>query len=162
MSDYAFRRMSVDDLAMVNRWLDTPDVAPWWIEADGSPGDKLDADYLAEEDTCHWIVSLDGLPFAFMQDYDPHAHPGHHFEHLPKGSRGIDQIIGVSGMIGCGHGSAFIRQHCERLLASGAPAIGTDPHPDNARAIRAYEKAGFVAEGARVTEWGPALLMVRR
>jgi RimJ/RimL family protein N-acetyltransferase len=48
------------------------------------------------------------------------------------------------------------------LIGGGAPAVGTDPDPANARAIRAYEKARFVAwregpgwEGAR------ALLMVR-
>ena len=162
MVAYAFRPMQPDDLAMVNGWLDTPEVKRWWIEADGSSGDKLDADYLGEEDTDHWIVSFDSVPFAFMQDYDPHADAGHHFAHLPPGSRGIDQIIGVPEMIGRGHGSAFIRQRCEELMAQGAPMIGTDPHPDNARAIRAYERAGFVAQTARKTEWGPAPLMVRR
>ena len=158
---YDFRPMSTDDLAMVNAWLDTPEVARWWIEAEGLPGEKLDVAYLAETDTQHWIVSLDGLPFAFMQDYDPHAHDGHHFERLPLGSRGIDQIIGVPELIGRGHGSAFIRQHCDRLFMMGAPAIGTDPHPDNGRAIRAYEKAGFAAQGTEETEWGRVRLMVR-
>ena len=42
------------------------------------------------------------------------------------------------------------------------PAIGTDPHPDNARAIRAYEKAGFVGRGEALTDWGPAILMEKR
>lgn len=64
-------------------------------------------------------------------------------------------------MLGCGHGSAFIRAHVERLFAQGAPAVGTDPHPSNARAIRAYEKAGFVRDVEQDTEWGRALLMVR-
>ena len=32
---YDFRPMSTDHLAMVNAWLDTPEVARWWIEADG-------------------------------------------------------------------------------------------------------------------------------
>jgi len=37
---------------------------------------------------------------------------------------------------------------------------GTDPHPDNARAIRAYEKAGFAAvSGPLDTRWGRAILM---
>jgi aminoglycoside 6'-N-acetyltransferase len=65
-------------------------------------------------------------------------------------------------MVGRGHGSAFVRLHCDRLFAAGAPAIGTDPHPDNARAIRAYEKVGFViAGGPRDTPWGQAILMER-
>jgi aminoglycoside 6'-N-acetyltransferase len=36
----------------------------------------------------------------------------------------------------------------------------TDPHPQNTRAIRAYEKAGFAAYGEIISPgWGPSLLM---
>jgi aminoglycoside 6'-N-acetyltransferase len=67
-------------------------------------------------------------------------------------------------MIGRGHGSAFIRQHADALLADGAASIVTDPHPENARAIRAYEKAGFARHREMETagDWGPVLLMVKR
>ena len=45
---------------------------------------------------------------------------------------------------------------------AGAAAVGTDPHPDNRRAVRAYEKAGFrVVGGPLNTLWGRALLMER-
>ncbi|RUW85836.1 N-acetyltransferase, partial [Mesorhizobium sp. M1E.F.Ca.ET.063.01.1.1] len=33
------------------------------------------------------------------------------------------------------------------------------PHPDNGRAIRAYEKAGFRAIGRRQSEYGDVVLM---
>ena len=46
-------------------------------------------------------------------------------------------------------------------LREGAPRIVTDPDPANARAIRAYEKAGFEKAGMVDTPDGPALLMVR-
>jgi aminoglycoside 6'-N-acetyltransferase len=85
----------------------------------------------------------------------------HHFACLPPGSRGMDQFIGEPDMIGRGHGSAFIRAHVERLFDRGAPTVGTDPHPDNARAVRAYEKASFAAGAICETEWGRALLMTR-
>jgi aminoglycoside 6'-N-acetyltransferase len=118
---------------------------------------------LADPHIDAWIVELHGRPFAYAQDYDPHAWSGHPFAYLPPGSRGIDQSIGEPDMLDCGHGSAFVRQHCERLFAAGVPAIGTDPHPDNERAIRAYQKAGFtIASGPVDTEWGRALLMERR
>ena len=71
-----------------------------------------------------------------------------------------DQYIGEPDMVGRGHGSLFVRAHCDRLFAGGAPAIGTDPHPDNGRAIRAYEKAGFaIASEPLDTIWGRAILM---
>jgi aminoglycoside 6'-N-acetyltransferase len=82
---------------------------------------------------------------------------------LPPGSRGIDQYIGEPDMLGLGHGSAFVRAHCERLFEAGAPAVGTDPHRDNGRAIRAYEKSGFRAVSGPVdTRWGRAILMEKR
>jgi aminoglycoside 6'-N-acetyltransferase len=47
------------------------------------------------------------------------------------------------------------------LLTSGIPRVVTDPDPDNARAVRAYAKAGFQRERMIKTPNGPALLMVR-
>jgi aminoglycoside 6'-N-acetyltransferase len=64
-------------------------------------------------------------------------------------------------MIGCGHGSSFIRQFADALLRNGAPRIVTDPDPANIRAVRAYQKAGFERDRVVDTPDGPALLMVR-
>ncbi|MCP2000214.1 RimJ/RimL family protein N-acetyltransferase [Nitrobacter winogradskyi] len=49
----------------------------------------------------------------------------------------------------------------DRLLVEGVPRIVIDPGPDNARAIRAYEKAGFYRDRRAATPDGPALLMIR-
>lgn len=161
MQVYSFRPVAVSDLPMIHRWLETPAVRQWWIDAEGNPADPIMADDLDEPDVDMWIVSFAGRPFAYMQDYDPHAVEGHHFFHLPPGSRGIDQFIGEPDMLGQGHGTGFIRARIDQLFAAGAPAIGTDPHPDNARAIRTYEKAGFVRKDVRQTDWGRCLLMER-
>jgi aminoglycoside 6'-N-acetyltransferase len=155
---YGFRPMVAEDEPMVRRWLQTPDVQRWWTDPNEP---DIDLEDLGDPRIAMWIVSREGRPFAYLQDYDPHPWPDHHFAGLPARSRGIDQFIGEPELIGRGHGSAFIRQHVERLFAEGAPAVGTDPHPDNARAIRAYEKAGFVRGEARDTEWGLSLLMTR-
>ena len=99
-------------------------------------------------------------PFAYLQCYDLTAwNTG--FGPQPAGTRGIDQFIGEPDMLDRGHGSAFIRAFIERLLASGTPRVVTDPDPANARAIRAYEKAGFVRDRMVDTPDGLALLMVR-
>ena len=39
--------------------------------------------------------------------------------------------------------------------------IQTDPAPDNHRAIRCYEKAGFTQQGRIATPDGPAVYMVQ-
>jgi aminoglycoside 6'-N-acetyltransferase len=64
-------------------------------------------------------------------------------------------------MIGCGHGSAFVRAFADRLLNSGTPRVVTDPDPVNTRAIHAYERAGFRRDRLVETPDGTALLMMR-
>jgi aminoglycoside 6'-N-acetyltransferase len=157
---YTFRRMTEADLPLLRQWLQTPDAAAWWGELDEEMA-NLGAD-LQEPGMRLWIVSLGDLPFAFLQDYTVHAWDWHPYRDLPPGTRGIDQTIGVTDMIGKGHGSAFIRQHVQRLFDEGAPVVVTDPDPGNARAIRAYEKAGFARYEERHTAWGHALLMLAK
>jgi aminoglycoside 6'-N-acetyltransferase len=165
MSAYTFRPMTTDDQPLVRQWLTTPEVDRWWGGPDEDEGDDDDGPPFEEElgnpNIALWIVSHEERAFSYIQDYDPHAWANHHFAPLPLGARGIDQFIGEPEMIGCGHGSAFIRAHVDKLFAQGAPAVGTDPHPSNGRAIRAYEKAGFVRDVEQDTQWGRALLMVR-
>ena len=159
--DYGFRPMTAADMPMARRWLETPEVQRWWGDADGQVS-LLEED-LEDPRMSMWIVSHEGRPFAYIQDYDPRSWDMHHLGDLLPGSRGIDQFIGEPDMLGRGHGSALIRAHVERLFAAGAPAVGTDPDPENARAIRAYEKAGFIRLREAVdTEGQRVLLMLRR
>lgn len=155
---YSLRRVDPADLALLDHWRLMPHVIEYWGLSDVEPA----AESLADPRIAMWIVEHRGRPFAYAQDYSPHDWDGHPFACLPPGARGIDQYIGAPDMVGRGHGSLFVRLHCDRLFAAGAPAIGTDPHPDNGRAIRAYQKAGFaIASGPVDTRWGRALLMER-
>lgn len=136
-------------------WQSRPHVREWW-DADA----PYDQDDISDPRVARWIVEMDGRPFAFMQDYTVHGWEEHHFAHLPKGSRGIDQYIGEPDMIGSGHGFAFIGDRMRSLFIAGVLVIATDPHPDNERAIALYRKLGFrVAGSARETEWGLILPM---
>jgi RimJ/RimL family protein N-acetyltransferase len=55
----------------------------------------------------------------------------------------------------------MVRAFIERLFADPAVTrIQTDPSPDNARAIRCYQKAGFDPVGVVATPDGPALFMI--
>ncbi len=153
---YVFRAATAADLPLLRRWRSAEHVVRWW----GAPELEPEADKLADPRVAMRIVEHRGRPFAFAQDYSPHDWDPHPFSHLPAGSRGMDFYIGEPDMLDRGHGSAFIRFYRDRLFAAGAPAIGADPHPDNARARRALEKAGFRPTADAVeTRWGLAVLM---
>jgi aminoglycoside 6'-N-acetyltransferase len=156
--DYVFRSMTAADLPLIRRWLASPQVMEWW----GDPEEQyaLVRGDLDHPDMNQFIVALDDQPFGYIQCY-PLSTWNQSFGFQPPATRGIDQFIGEPGMIGRGHGSGFIRQFADALLASGTPRIVTDPDPDNGRAVRACEKAGFQSERVVDTPDGPALLMVR-
>jgi aminoglycoside 6'-N-acetyltransferase len=158
-SRYQFRPMSADDLPLLRRWLAMPHVAEWWGAAD-EQFDLVSGD-LDEPAMDQFIVATQEHPFAYLQCYDPAVWPEGGLGVHPQGTRGIDQFIGEAEMVGRGHGSAFIRAFTDDLLGAGTPRIVTDPDPRNARAIRAYEKAGFVKNDLVDTADGIALLMVR-
>jgi aminoglycoside 6'-N-acetyltransferase len=155
---YLFHPMTSDDLPVIRRWLETPDVVRWW----GAPDEQyaLVSSDLDHPDMDQFMVAFGDQPFGYIQCYALSTWNQELGSH-PCGARGIDQFIGVPDMIGCGHGSGFIRQFADRLLATGIPRLVTDPDPDNGRAVRAYAKAGFQTERLVDTPDGPALLMVR-
>lgn len=148
----------MEDLPLLLAWQSNPHVREWW--GSGAPFGESD---LNDPRIDFRIVETAGRPFAFMQDYDVHGWPAHHFTHLPEGARGIDQYIGPPEMIGRGYGTAFIAARMRALFAGGAPVIALDPHPENKRAIAVYRKLGFRVAGApRETEWGLIVPMETR
>ncbi|TYR31457.1 acetyltransferase [Mesorhizobium microcysteis] len=154
---YTFRALTPRDLPMVARWLEEPHLKEWW----GDPVEAIEEIEAAIDDisTEPLIVELDGKPIAYLQNYDPHLEDGHPYQDQPTGTLGLDMSIGDPALVGKGHGSAIIRQFAAQLFDEGAPRLIIDPDPANARAIRAYEKAGFRPFDTRTTQYGPALMM---
>jgi aminoglycoside 6'-N-acetyltransferase len=157
MGHYQFRPLTLADLPLLQRWIGEPHVREWWDDS----GDPL-AEFeqaLRDPGTDPFIVLMDERPIGYQQCYDPHAEVDHPYQDQPRGTRGIDQFIGEADMVGCGHGSRFIREFVADLFARGAPRVVTDPDPANARAVRAYMKAGFRPLEERDTIFGRVLLM---
>ena len=158
MRAYAFRPMLASDLPIIRRWLETPHVSEWWH--DPAEQFELVSGDLDHPDMAQFIVAADGREFAYLQCYNLSAWNSG-FGPQPEGTRGIDQFIGEANMLGRSHGPGFVRAFADELLATGAPRVVTDPDPANARAIRAYDKAGFCRDRLVETPDGTALLMIR-
>ncbi|WP_224546349.1 GNAT family N-acetyltransferase [Mesorhizobium sp. CA16] len=154
---YDFRPVTEKDLPMIAGWLREPHVAAWWDDPDKEIAEIRE--HISSVSVEPLIVELDGRPIAYLQSYDPHMEDDHPYADQPFGTLGIDLTIGPPELVGIGHGSAILRQFVEELLEEGAPRVIIDPHPDNGRAIRAYEKAGFRPIGRRHSQYGDVVLM---
>lgn len=156
-NSYDFRPVTEADLPMIAGWLAEPHVAEWWDDPEKEIAEiRAHIDSVSVEPL---IVELDGRPVAYLQSYDPHLEDDHPYADQPFGTLGIDLSIGPPELVGIGHGSAIVRQFVEELFGEGAPRVIIDPHPDNGRAIHAYEKAGFRPIGRRQSEYGDVVLM---
>lgn len=154
---YVFRDVDTDDLPLLRDWLSQPHNAEWWDDADEAVEEIREA--MDSVETEPLIVEWKGKPIAYLQCYDPHLEEGHPYQDQPFGTLGLDISIGEPELVGVGHGSAIISQFAEQLFEEGCPRVIIDPHPDNVRAIRAYEKAGFHELYRIATIYGDAVLM---
>lgn len=157
-SPYHFRPVSEADFPLLEGWLKAPHVRRWWGDPDEALAEIGQA--MTSRDTDPKIVELEGMPIGYLQSYDPHLEEHHPYRDQPEGTIGIDISIGIPELVGKGHGSAIVRQFALELFDRGAPRVVIDPSPDNAPAIRAYEKAGFCYLDTRTSIYGPAHFMV--
>jgi len=153
---YQFEPLGMRHFDILRGWLRDPEVQKWY--GDESNLETIE-NHISDDRISMMLVRFDGRPLAYLQSYDIFGWENHHLNFLPMGSLGLDTFIGHQELLGKGHGENYLRCLIARLFKAGVPAIGIDPHPDNKRAIRAYEKLGFQGDKERTTEWGRVLLM---
>jgi len=160
------RLMTEDDLPMLHEWLNRPHIVEWWGGEEERPTlDEVRQHYLprvmAEESVTPYIAMLGEEPIGYAQSYVALGSGGGWWEsETDPGVRGIDQSLADPTQLNKGLGTKLVRALVEQLFADPAvTAIQTDPAPSNHRAIRCYEKAGFVQQRVITTPDGPAIYM---
>lgn len=129
------------DAGRLQGWLRQPHVAPWW----GNPLEVMDDALHRPPDTCH-IVEADGDPVGYLCWQRPPREPltAAGLADLPEGLVDIDILIGEPTATGRGIGPHALGLLLRRLRADpSATHAGVGTSVANARAIRAFEKAGF-------------------
>ena len=152
---------------MLHEWLNRPHIVEWWGGERPSLAEVREhylPRVMAEESVTPYIAMLGTEPIGYAQSYIAMGSGGGWWEdETDPGVRGIDQSLANADQLGKGLGTQLVRALVERLFADPAVTkIQTDPDPRNLRAIRCYEKAGFVGEKLIVTPDGPAVYMTRR
>jgi aminoglycoside 6'-N-acetyltransferase Ib len=160
----SFRPLTSTDVPVLYQWLTRPHVAQWWPPPESLT--ELEQEFtplMADHSTTRpYIVLGEGEPIGYIQSYVAMGSgDGWWPDETDPGVRGIDQFLAHADHLNRGLGTAMVRAFVQRLFSDPAVTqVQTDPSPENRRAIRCYEKAGFRRVGEVDTPDGPALLMV--
>jgi AacA4 family aminoglycoside N(6')-acetyltransferase len=162
------RLMTEQDLPMLHDWLNRPHIVEWWGGEEKRPTLDEVLEYylpsvLAEESVTPYIAMLGEEPIGYAQSYVAlGSGDGWWEDETDPGVRGIDQSLANPTQLNQGLGTRLVLALVERLfLDPTVTKIQTDPAVNNHRAIRCYEKAGFVQQKVITTPDGPAVYMVQ-
>jgi aminoglycoside 6'-N-acetyltransferase len=142
--DIVVRLAGKADAPVLRDWLSDERVAARYGGRDRSAveADRITGTF-ADDEVTRCIVDLSGRPVGYVQFYPVQEAAEYGLDHV-RGVWGMDQFIGVPELWGQGIGSRFVRAVAGSLMRNGASSVVTDPAVANGRAVRAYEKAGFV------------------
>lgn len=162
---FEFCPMTESDLPLLTQWLNRPHLQQWW-RREKVCLEEVQKKYLpriiGKDAAIPFLACLDSNPVGYIQYYWTSAGDPDWWPDTPSPTVvGIDQFLADEHNLNRGIGTAMVSQFTEFLFKTlDITEIRTDPNPENRRAIRCYEKAGFKKISQITTPDGPALMMV--
>lgn len=149
-------RDEAEEYVRLAAWRNQPHVREWW-DPDDPPlsfeqAVREQSPAVRGESPDHaLVIEVHGVPVGFVQCY-PWAPYADELERmdlaLPEGAWSLDILVGDPDRVGQGIGSRAVRLLCDHLLtAGGATCVAFGVDRDNARARRAYLRAGMTPQG---------------
>jgi RimJ/RimL family protein N-acetyltransferase len=149
-----FRPLSETDLSLIHGWLNNPEVARFYgLDLENLTRPTLDQvveHYMprirGERPTFCYVMMSGRRPAGFIQTYRVGDYPDYaRAIEYDEDAWAIDLFIGEDDCRGRGFGSrALVRfLESEVFTRPGVEVAVISPNPNNKRAIRAYERAGF-------------------
>ena len=152
--EISFERLTRADLPLLHRWLNSAEVALFYgVGDDNHKNPTMDEvieeykeNFVPDPKNQAFIIHLAGRPVGYIQCYRLGDYPDYAKElDEDPDAWAIDIFIGEDDVRERGIGSRAIERLVKEQIFS-RPAVTTcfiSPDPENERAKRAYEKAGF-------------------
>lgn len=143
------RELELKDAALLAKWLSDPEVLAYY-EGRDRPHDLervIEHFFNDDHDVTRCIVQCRGKDIGYIQFYkigeDEIAAYG--YRDYNGQVYGMDQFIGETSYWNQGIGTQLVKETVKYLIRlRGATKVVMDPQAWNARALRVYEKCGFV------------------
>ena len=143
------RNLNKNDLSMILKWLTDDRVTKYYGGRDIKRTPETIRKHYYEDDIetiTRLIVEYEGKPIGYVQVCNmlEEDYCDYQYEKTGELVYSMDQFIGEPDYWNKGIGTKFMKMILDYLKEERkAKAVILDPHKNNPRAIRAYEKAGF-------------------
>lgn len=141
-----FRPIDIDrDVDSLLTWLSDDDVRRWYDEGEHALANYRQR-FSPEETTHKFIFSIDGTAAGYLQAYRLADEPDYARQiELDPETVSIDMFIGDSSYRNRGWGCLVLRAALDRIVFGEMHANQAciNPDPENIRAVKCYERAGF-------------------
>ncbi|MBU2582471.1 MAG: acetyltransferase [Alphaproteobacteria bacterium] len=160
-----FQPVTESDLDTLRDWIGRPHWQQWWLAPDEEVS-YIRSMIEGRDTTRPFIFHVGGEPMGYIQYrfIGDHQNADWFADHpwladLPSDAVGVDLSIADASDLAKGIGSTVLAEFAQGLVTEGWRTIIIDPDPNNARAIRAYAKAGFRPIPALFGKTGDSLIM---
>ena len=143
------RTLTKEDLPFMLKWLTDDRVLEYYGGRDQKYTlEKIRQEYIEEDMdiSTRLIIEYGGKPIGYAQVYNmiDEYYDSYHYDKTGEKVYCMDQFIGEPDYWGLGIGPRFMKIILEYLRDEReAKAVILDPHQNNPRAVKAYEKVGF-------------------
>ena len=143
------RSLEERDKSLIVKWLSDDKVLKYYEGRDNHFDDKMVEDkfYAKDSDVTRCIIEFSNIPIGYIQFYiiDEDERREYGYEEVKDDIFGTDQFIGETRCWGQGMGKELMKAMINFLIKEKAASkIVLDPQAWNERAIKCYEKSGFV------------------
>jgi RimJ/RimL family protein N-acetyltransferase len=144
-----FRRLTINDLDYMYKWLNSDFVAEWYGKRTWT-FKEVEKKYLPyinnEKPTQGYLIIYDNTPIGYIQTYKIHDYQDYAgFVDVDENAAGLDLFIGEWEYIHKGLGKYIISKFLKEIIFAKSDAVSCilGPEPKNIAAIITYEKVGF-------------------